>query len=121
MNATPDPKIPAHIERYVDVLGPEDAVRFLLKFGGTDLYIPARPQSGSPLVQLLGRHKAEALGLAMGPARVKLPVAKPFIAKFMKAKNVSTAEIARTLHTTDVTVRKWLADEKSSRQLDMFE
>ena len=114
-------KVPAHIQRFVDTLGPEDAIKFLLAFGGGDLYIPLKPQSRSQLVEVLGRHKAEKLGHAMGPASVRVPVAKQFIAKWWRANGVSVIDIARGLHVTDVTVRKWLNNRKSSRQLSFFD
>ena len=114
-------RVPAHVQRYADVLGPEDTVKFLLAFGGTDLYIPNRPQPRSRLVEVIGRPKAEALGRALGGGHMRVPVAKAFIARHLKAKNMSTAEIARTLHVTDVTVRRYLGVLKSTRQLDFFE
>ena len=114
-------KIPAHVQRYADILGVDDAVKFLLTFGGTDLYVPHTPQTRSQLVQTIGRHKAEMLGRAFGGAHIRVPVAKPFIARALKAKNMTTAAIARELHVTDVTVRKYLSDRPSTKQLGLFD
>lgn len=121
MNADNEVKVPAHVERFADILGHDGLVTFLLAFGGAGLYVPARPTARSRLVETLGRQKAEALGRVFGGEHLIVPTAKPFIARHLKsAKNMPTAEIARLLHTSDVTVRKYLAEVKSPKQLDLF-
>lgn len=101
------PKPPAHVEPYVRVLGPELAVQFLLEFGGAELYLAETPKGGSRVEQLLGRDQVAALAGLHLPRRV--PTAKPWISRHLKFTGLSHAEIARRLHTTDVTVRKYLA------------
>ena len=102
------PRPPAHVEPYVRVLGAELAVQFLLEFGGAELYLPKTPKGGSRVEQLLGQDRFAALAALHLPRRV--PTAKPWIARHLKLTGLSDAEIARRLHTTDVTVRKYLAD-----------
>ncbi len=102
------PKPPAHVEPYVRVLGPELAVTFFLEFGGGQLYLAERPKGGSRVEQLLGADQVAALAALHLPRRV--PTAKPWIARHLKFTGLSHQEIARRLHTTDVTVRKYLAD-----------
>jgi len=106
------PRPPAHVQPYVDALGAETAVVFLLEFGGAELSIPKDPKGASRVVDVLGMPAAKALSeLAERTALPRrVPTAKPWIACYMKtAGGLSHAEIARKLHTTDVTVRRWIA------------
>lgn len=110
-------KPPAHLEPYVRVLGPDLAVDFLLAFGGADLYIARRPQPGSRLVEVVGQEGAEALAALAATARLqrRVPVGKEWVAKVLAARGLPIAEIARTLHTTDVSVRKYLQEHRPKR------
>lgn len=125
---TDAPRPPAHIEPYVDALGVETAVRFLLHFGGAELYIPRDPKGGSELVEVLGLEAARALAALAERAHLprRVPVAKPWLACHMKmAEGLSHAKIARRLHASDVAVRRWIASagaqpETPSDQLSLF-
>ncbi|MGC9368690.1 MAG: helix-turn-helix domain-containing protein [Paracoccaceae bacterium] len=105
-----EPRIqpPAHIEPYVRVLGQDGALEFLLGFGGAELYMTETPKSRSRLVQAVGRERAVALARAAEHLPRRIPTAKPWLAQVLKAKGLSVAEIARRLHVSDVTVRKYL-------------
>ena len=98
----------AQVEPFVTVLGEELAIKFLLKFGGAELYFSANPRSTSELARLVGREKAGALAVVSERLPSRIPTAKPWIAKVLAARGQSKASIARTLHVSDVTVRKWL-------------
>lgn len=102
------PKPTAQVEAYFDILGPDLTIEFLLTFGGADLDFPKRPGENSQLVQCVGHDRATALATAVDHSRRRIPTAKPWLAAALKSKGLSQAEIARKLHTTDVTVRKWL-------------
>jgi DNA-binding transcriptional regulator YiaG len=102
------PKPTAQVEVYVKVLGSDQAIDFLLTFGGAELDFPKSPSAASQLVECVGQQKAEALCAALDHTRRRIPTAKPWLAAALKSKGLSQAEIARKLHTTDVTVRKWL-------------
>lgn len=121
------PRPPAHVQPFVEALGAELAVRFLLHFGGAELYIPADPKGGSELAEVLGMPAARAISdLARRTALPRrMPTAKPWIARYLKVTaGLSNAEIARRLHTSDVTVRKYIAGlqehEPPSDQLSLF-
>ena len=101
------PLPPAHVEPYVRVLGQDLALRFLLKFGGAELYIAANPKGRAMVSDILSDNQVTALAAMDLPKRV--PTAKPWIAQVLKSQGLSHAEIARRLHTTDVTVRRHLA------------
>ena len=122
---------PAQAEPYVRVLGVEGAIEFLLQFGGTEIYLARSPQGRGRVEALVGRDRAAALAEADLPRRV--PLCKPWIAQIARAqglppdwKPLTVAEIARRMHASDVTVRKWLgsatgAAAKDPRQQDLFD
>lgn len=112
------PRPPAHLEPYVRILGVEGAVTFFLTFGGSELYLPFTPAAAarSPVAALMGADAALALGLAQMPKRV--PTAKPWIAQVMHTQGLRASEIARKLHASDVSVRKWLKKSLSHRPRD---
>ena len=108
---TADVRPPAHVQPYVDALGVETAVTFLLHFGGADLYIPKEPKGGSEIVTVLGMDGARALSDLAARTRLqfRVPLAKPWIARHMAfTRGLSKAEIARKLHATVPTVTVWL-------------
>ncbi|WP_386173173.1 helix-turn-helix domain-containing protein [Sulfitobacter sp. R86518] len=113
---TKAPKTPANIQVYEDILGTDGAVEFLLTFGGAELYMPTDPKGGSKVAQLVGIEKARALADASHAMKARIPTAKRWIAQVLKSKGLPVAEIARKLHMTDVTVRKYLADEFTSEE-----
>jgi hypothetical protein len=49
------PKPPAHVQRYVDALGVELTIDFLLNFGGAELFLPADPGGKSEVERVIGR------------------------------------------------------------------
>lgn len=102
------PRPPAHVQPYVDALGPERALAFLLHFGGADLYIPARPTGRSELVEVIGLDGAQALFAVRDRLQYRVPTAKPWIAQMLKEKGLSKADIARKMHATVPTVTRWL-------------
>uniref|UniRef100_A4WS26 Uncharacterized protein n=1 Tax=Cereibacter sphaeroides (strain ATCC 17025 / ATH 2.4.3) TaxID=349102 RepID=A4WS26_CERS5 len=119
------PPPPQHVEPFVRVLGPEGAVEFLLAFGGGEIYLAATPKGRSRLVEMVGVEKAAALADAVGQMKLRVPTAKPWIARCLRAQGLAIAEIARRLHATDVSVRRWLKESghvavKDPRQMRLF-
>lgn len=119
------PRPPAHVEPYVRILGYEAAVTFILEFGGAEIYLPLTRTAAarSPVAQRLGVDLVIALATAGLPRRV--PTAKPWLARVFRSEELRVSEIARRLHVTDVTVRKWLKEaagprRKDDRQLPLF-
>lgn len=107
------PRPPAHVAPYVEALGADVAVAFFLAFGGAELFIPRNPKARNPVAAKFGHDVAQALSdlaeRVMLPPRVPIP--KVWIAQHLSiTKGLSQAEIARTLHTTDSTVRRYLAE-----------
>ena len=112
-------EIPPHIKPFVDVLGDNKAIEFLLRFGGTPVYLATNPQARSLVVDCVGYDLAVRLGRKLGPGAIKIPTAKPWIAKHLSAKGWTGIAISRKLHTDDRTVRGWL-NGRNKRQLDLF-
>ncbi|MCF1433386.1 hypothetical protein GOZ97_17510 [Agrobacterium vitis] len=113
-------RVPAHIQPYVTAIGIEKTVQFLLAFGGSYVYLSENPQDRSPVARAIGKVAATELARHVGPGGFRCPTGKPFIAAHLKYnKGFTTNDIARELHTTDVTIRNWLKAGESS-QLDLF-
>lgn len=111
------PKPPAHVAPYVRVLGHDGAVEFLLEFGGAELYLSRSPSGRSRLARRFGKRKAAELAAAAELLPARIPTAKAFIARVLRARGLPVAEIARRLHVSDVQVRKYLSGsgEKGGR------
>lgn len=122
MMELPDP--PAHVAVYVEVLGLDLAVEFLLRFGGAELYVAKRAQGRGALAGLVGEDLVRQLAVQAERLPARVPLAKPWIAAVMRARGLPVAEIARRLHTSDVAVRRWFRkaeDERNRRhQLNLF-
>lgn len=102
------PRPPAHIEPYVRILGVQPTIEFLLTFGGAEIYLTSSPKRRARLVEMIGAEKAAELAETIARLKVRVPTAKPWIACCMKTEGLSIAEIARRLHTTDNTIRRWM-------------
>lgn len=116
----PGAPVPAHLRVFVDVLGADQAVAFLLKFGGGVSYFSESPQERSPIASFAGVDNARALARALGSGSVRIPTGKPFIARYYRDMGWKVTAIARQLHVTDVTVRSMLRTA-DSRQLALFD
>ena len=105
----PSPKPTAQVAPYVGVLGVDGTIEFLLAFGGAEISFSTAPTAQSKVAQLVGRKKAIALARTEGLPR-RVPTARKWLVAALHAKGLPKAEIARKLHVTDVTVRKWLLE-----------
>ena len=117
------PKPPAQLEAIVEALGIDDAVAFILAFGGTELYIARAPTGENPIAKQFGLQKAQALSKVAGRIPPRIPLQKPFLAKYFCAKGLTNSEIARKLHVADHTVRRYLAGgpKRKPPELDQFQ
>lgn len=104
------PRPPAHLAPYVDALGVDMAVEFLLTFGGAEMYYSRRPTPRSQLVQKFGMDAARVLATAAQDHNLpnRVPTGKRWIAQVLHCQGASIASIARTLHTSDTTVRRYV-------------
>ncbi len=119
------PRPPAQVAAYVEVLGIDGAVEFLLAFGGAELYVAANPKGRGEFERRFGAERAAALAAVAERLPRRVPTAKPWIAQVLHTRGLPVAEIARKLHATDVSVRAWLrqavpGDASDKRQLRLF-
>ena len=56
----------------------------------------------------MGHEKAAGLAEKVGDLKMRIPLAKPWLAAVFAWQGESTAEIARRLHVIDSSVRRWL-------------
>lgn len=119
------PRPPAQVAPYVEVLGVDGAVKFLLAFGGAELYLAANPKGRGRVERMFGADRAAALAAMAERLPRRVPTAKPWIAQVLRARGLPVAEIARILHATDVSVRAWLrrtdlGEDPDRRQMRLF-
>jgi hypothetical protein len=113
------PRPPAHIEPYVAALGAERAVRFLLAFGGADFYIAKDPKGASKAVEVIGLDGLRALSEIRDRLQYRVPTGKNWIARYLSVvEGKSKAEIARTLHSSNTSVTRWLLEERRQPSSD---
>lgn len=106
--ARPMPKPTAQVATYVDVLGADLAMEFILQFGGAQLYLPNDPKGKSDVEKLLGYDKLKELA-ARPDLQRSVPLAKRWLAEMLHWKGYSKAAIARTLRVSHTTVSRYFA------------
>ena len=106
--ARPMPRPTAQVAAYVEVLGADLAVQFILQFGGAQLYLADDPKGQSDVEKLLGYDKVKELAARPSLQR-RIPLAKRWLAEMLDWKGYSKAAIARTLRVSDSTVSRYLA------------
>lgn len=109
--AKPRPSVPALVAPYVEALGYEAAADFLLMFGGAEMSFATDPKGKGMAEERFG---AEAVARLRAHYRighrVRVPLAKKWLAAVLAWRGLSIAGIARELRASDVSVRKWLRD-----------
>jgi hypothetical protein len=111
-------QVPAHLQGYVEALGVDEAIRFICKFGGSEIYIPVSPTSRSQAAREIGPEAVERLARVLGPGYYKIPLARRWVAQTLFARGESLNVIARIVRADIATVRRWrLVDDE---QLSLF-
>jgi hypothetical protein len=115
---TKPPRPPAHLLAYVEILGVDLAVEFLLAFGGAELYLARNPSASGKLAGVIGQDKATELAAAADRMRLpkRVPTGKEWIARVLSWKGLPVAEIARILHMSDNAVRGYLKPDRQPRR-----
>lgn len=102
------PRHPAHLDPYIEVLGPRMAVSFLVMFGGSSLYFPDDPRGRGAAEQLIGADKLRALGSRMPSNRAEIPMPRSWLIRALHAEGLSIGQICRALKTSSTNVKKTL-------------
>lgn len=104
----PMPRPTAQVAPYVEVMGADMAVQFLLAYGGAELYLAENPKGCAAHEHLIGADNAKALAAVAHRLQKRVPLAKRWLAAMLSWQGHSAAHIARTLRVSDVSVRRWL-------------
>lgn len=113
--ARPMPQPTAQVRPYVEALGPDLAVLFLIELGGAEVYLSVSPKGKSRAEALVGSERLAKL--ASHPAlqiKHRVPLANEWLARMLHWQGRGTAEIARQLRLTDTTVRRYIAGRKGT-------
>lgn len=122
----PSIRPPAHVEPYVNILGEERAVAFFLAFGGAELHFAQTPARWGHIAAAVGDAGAAALAVAGSRLPKRVPTAKPYLARVLFAwgtyggAKMSKAAIARLLHVSDETVRRYLDEGAGKRSAPTY-
>lgn len=111
---------PAHLSPYVEALGVDGAIALFLALGGSQIYLPRRSSNRTVAAQTIGADNVERLAAALGYGYIKVPLARQWIAKALRAQGKSDNEIARLVRADVATVRRWLGPKPSAEQLTLL-
>lgn len=109
--------IPAHLRVFVEALGEDGAVDFLLAFGGSELLLGSRPMANNPVRQALGDEAARALAAVSHRLPREIPLGKRWLVQVLTARGLSQGEIARRLHIGVRSVRRHQKGEHDPNRL----
>lgn len=102
-------RVPANLQVFVEALGEDGAIDFLMQFGGAPLHIPKGTRGDTLVERAIGQTKTRALYAVRDRIPKRMPSGKAWIAACLQERGLSVAEIARTLKVSDVAVRKYKA------------
>ncbi len=107
-------KTPKNLEPYIEALGEDLTLAFIMRFGGSPVYLPSSEATDSEIKTVLGADGIKALAKIFGPGQIgRVPIAREWTVRKLKAHHWSTLAIARELRVTDETVRRILNDRPS--------
>lgn len=93
----------------VEALGPDLAIKFLLRLGGARLCFPARAKRRSAAEDPKDAEPFERLGALLADRQgLRVPGGNRWLIAALSACGMSIYDIARIIPQSDVTVVKWL-------------
>jgi hypothetical protein len=129
----PPPPREEALDWITQAIGVEAALKLLLAYGGTRLYVPHEVNQGSDLALEIGLDAARALVRAGGGDRPRIPLRRNWMARCLRAQGKSHREIALALRVVESTVPRMLLEQQprgapfaskrqdgDPNQLDMF-
>ena len=107
---------PATVRPYVEALGVETAIDFLMEFGGGELYFSETPNGRGMVERAVGVEKARLLASLLPGLKVRVPLANRWVARCLHVRGASVADIAQRMRKSDITVRKYVQGQNLPRQ-----
>ena len=101
------PRPPAHVEPFVEVLGPQLALAFILRLGGAPIYAARDPRGRGLAERLIGRAHLTELHNRLGTC-INVPIANGWVVLSLHSEGKSAGEIARTARLSVRTVYHYL-------------
>ncbi|MFN4172150.1 MAG: helix-turn-helix domain-containing protein, partial [Pseudorhodobacter sp.] len=98
--ARPMPRPTAQVQPYVDAMGPELAMKFILHFGGAELWIPKNLKGDTEFEAMIGPSAAQALVERAGRLQKRVPLAKAWLTAMLDWQGLPASEIARRLRVS---------------------
>lgn len=112
---------PKNLQPYVEALGEDLTLTFIMRFGGSPVYLPSSDNTQSEVSAVLGAEGIKALANVFGPGQIaRVPIAREWTIRKLKSRQWSTLAIARELRVTDETVRRVLNDRPSRQSSFSF-
>lgn len=108
-------RVPAQVEPYVEALGIDMAVEFLIAFGGTVVIVSPRPTKYNEVARRFGVEASLALSRIADRLPRRVPQQKAWAARVLHASGLKNVEIARRLNVSDEMVRQYLAKPETGR------
>ncbi len=107
-------QVPAEIAIYVEELGHVAAIELFLTMGGAYCYFATEPQAGSEISRVIGTEGVGRIARRLKAGgrqfanRVRVPLAKAWVARYLFAEGWTIADIARRVRVSDVTVKSYI-------------
>jgi len=104
-------EVPENLQPYVDAIGEDLTLKFIMRFGGSPVYLSPDPKSDSDVVEVIGADGMKALAKLFGRGQIgRVPIAREWTVRKLRAEGMSVLAIARELRVADETVRRILND-----------
>ena len=99
---------PNDIDDFVGPLGEEGAALLFLRMGGSQIYLPAKSGKNSAAARAIGAAQVERLAAHLGVGFMKVPLARQWLACWLRKNGLSNNEIARLVRSDIATVGRYL-------------
>nr|WP_294547635.1 helix-turn-helix domain-containing protein [uncultured Rhodopila sp.] len=116
MSAPPLSLTVAAPQHLIRLIGEEETLALVEKFGGTRFYVA---RQGGDMANMFCEATAAALADAFGGEYLKVPTARRWRCGLYKARGLSYAQIARKLGATESSVWRWLHAAGETAQLSL--
>lgn len=99
---------PNDIDDFVGPLGEEGAALLFLRMGGSQIYLPIKSGKNTAAAIAIGAKQVEKLSAHLGFGYMKVPLARQWLAYWLRKNGLSNNEIARIIRSDIATVGRYL-------------